>query len=348
MRILLNELLHPATMNLKSPPDAPAGGGNVSGGEGDAGDTGSGGGGPASAGDAGVAGADGDGSGEDAGEAGDGDGASGDANGAAQEFPENWRQQLAGEDKSALKSLNRYKAPQDMWKALQQQTRQISERGLSRPKDGASDKEWATWRDDNGIPNAVEDFKIELSDGRTMGDDDKPIADSLMNYSIEKSLNLTQDQMNGLFDWYFSGLLEQSANSVIENDDQMKADTLTILTDDWGADYRGNIARGELVFKDASQEFTDMMGTARDGRNRIISQTPEYKQEMARLARMIYPSDIPIGGDINASIKDLATRRSELQKMMGDGNSEYWKGPSAQNLQAEYRDIVDSESRLKA
>lgn len=334
MRTLLSELLSTSAMILRSPDEGGAAASEGAGGED-----------PAAA--AAAAGETGDG-GEKGGADGNKGAAASDANGGTQDFPENWREQLAGDDKSALKSLTRYKAPQDMWKAHQQQTRSISERGLARPKEGSSDEEFATWRKDNDIPSSKEDFQIELADGRTLGDDDKPIADSLMAYSVEKDLNLTQSQMNGLFDWYFSGLLEQSANAVIDADDQLKADTLTILTEAWGQDYRGNISRGELVFKDADPDFMDMMLTARDSQNRIISQTHLFKQEMARLGRIQYPADIPIGGDINASIKDLTSRRSELEKMMGDPRSDYWKGAASAGLQSEYRDIIDSQTRLKA
>ncbi len=352
MNTLLQNLLNGTAMVLRAQPNEGSGAGDAgSAGDDDVGGDTGGGAAAGGAGDAGDSGGDaGAGDGDKGGE-GDGKGdKGGETNGAdtTKEFPEEWRQRLAGEDKSDLKSLNRYNNPEEMWKAFKQQTRQISERGLSRPKEGASDEEWATWREQSNIPSKAEDFKIELGDDKQIGDDDKPIIDSLIDYSLKNDLNLTNDQMSKLCNWYYSGLLEQSANAVIEADDVQKSDTLKILTEEWGSDYRGNVSRGGLVQKDASEEYVEMMKTARDGQGRIISQTPEYKREQARLSRMIFPADIPIGGDIDASIKDLTSRRAAIETLMGDKNSEYWKGAAANQMQSEYRDIVDSMQRLKA
>ena len=41
-------------------------------------------------------------------------------------------------------------------------------------------------------------------------------------------------------------------------------------------------------------------------------------------------------------------RIDELKKMMGNPASEYWKGPSADKLQEEYRNLVAARDRAAA
>ena len=37
----------------------------------------------------------------------------------------------------------------------------------------------------------------------------------------------------------------------------------------------------------------------------------------------------------------------DLQSMMGDRNSDYWKGPKADQLQQEYRDLIETQQWSK-
>jgi hypothetical protein len=37
-----------------------------------------------------------------------------------------------------------------------------------------------------------------------------------------------------------------------------------------------------------------------------------------------------------------------LRKMMGDQNSEYWKGPKAEANQKRYRELIDADQKMKA
>ena len=52
-------------------------------------------------------------------------------------------------------------------------------------------------------------------------------------------------------------------------------------------------------------------------------------------------------GTANAG-KFVGDRIAEIDRMMGDPASAYWRGPQANALQAEYRELVDAQSKMKS
>src|SRR5690349_11821180 len=73
---------------------------------------------------------------------------------------DDWREKLANGDDKKLKALGRFASPEALWAAQEEAQRKISE-GLkpkAKPGEKATAEEWAAWRKDNNIPEAVDDY----------------------------------------------------------------------------------------------------------------------------------------------------------------------------------------------
>jgi hypothetical protein len=61
---------------------------------------------------------------------------------------------------------------------------------------------------------------------------------------------------------------------------------------------------------------------------------------------MFPQSTIVPPGTPNAG-KFIGDRIGEISKLMGDPASAYWRGPQAAAMQAEYRELVDAQEKMK-
>src|SRR5690242_14053786 len=99
----------------------------------------------------------------------------------AQIWPEDWRQQIAGNDEKYAKRLERYGSIKDVANALIATQNQISAGELrSALKANATPEETAAWRAENGIPEAPEKYDLTMPQGIVFGEDDKPFVDSFL------------------------------------------------------------------------------------------------------------------------------------------------------------------------
>jgi hypothetical protein len=67
---------------------------------------------------------------------------------------------------------------------------------------------------------------------------------------------------------------------------------------------------------------------------------------MAEAARKLNPAAhlIPAGAE---GVQGLEDEIAKWDKQMADKNSEYWKGPNAEKIQARYRDLVKAREAMK-
>src|SRR5689334_11757613 len=78
---------------------------------------------------------------------------------------------------------------------------------------------------------------------------------------------------------------------------------------------------------------------------RTLREAPaEYWRDESMQERYRELVEQPDAAPLPAQTREL----SELQKLMGDRNSAYWKGPDADVLQSRYRDLVSERDGLNA
>lgn len=189
-------------------------------------------------------------------------------------WPDDWRQQMAGEDKAALDRLARYGSPSDVAKALAEAQKKISEgvKPKAAPADNASDEEKAEWRKANGIPDTVDDFvkAIKLPDKREIGEEDKPVVAAFSERALKKGI--APAVMAEMIDEYYA-LQEETATQLAEQDAEFKTTSLQALREEWGGDFKANINSMRPYFETVDAKLFDnlMGGRLADGRKIMVS-----------------------------------------------------------------------------
>lgn len=275
------------------------------------------------------------------------DGGKTDDEAAAADWPSDWRQKLAGEDDKALKQLERMATPGDVFKSFRVLQQKFSSGEFKAPlaKD-ATPEQIATWRKDNGIPEKPEDYKIELPDGMVLGDADKPLVASFTK-SVH-DLNWKPEQVNQALAWYYTEQ-DRLATARAESDATFKRDAEDELRAEFGPEFRPNLsASGNMMAATFPDGLSEEILAARTPSGKLLGDHPQFVKAMVALARELNPAGalVPAGNDGGA--KGLSDRIADLEKMMGDHGSDYWRGPKADAMQKEYRDLITARDKMKA
>lgn len=267
---------------------------------------------------------------------------------APADWPDDWRQKLAGEDKALLKQLDRLGSPADLFKsyrALQQKisSGELKAAGTPYPEKG-TDEEKAAWRKENGVPDKAEDYKIEPPKGFVFGDADKPSLESFQKYA--HALNWTPAQLNQAVAWYASEQ-EQIIARQQQEDGAFRQKAEDDLRSEWGNNYRQNINAVQNLLSSAPTGLSDRLLSARLADGRLLGDDPVALKWLAGLSREVNPVATlsPAVGDPS---KTMTARKAELEALIKDRRSVYYRGNDAAKLQTEYRDILAAEERMKS
>lgn len=260
-----------------------------------------------------------------------------------------WRAKLAGDDKDLLKTLARYTDEAAFGKAHRALLVKMSSGELKKAlPEGATPEETAAWRKENGLPDKPEAYveKLELPKGMVIGEADKPIVAEFAKAALNG--NVEQKQFNGMVAKYYEILDAQKAKQ--EDDDAaFRQASEDDLRKDWtGPDYRRNLAAIQNLMGSWPEGLATRVLAGRTPDGRKLGDDPAFVRQLAALARELNPAATLLPAGTGDTAKGLADRINELKGMMGDQQSAYWKGPTANALQQEYRDLIDAQNQTKA
>lgn len=256
-------------------------------------------------------------------------------------WPDNWRQEFAGNDDKLVKRFERYNSPRDIANALIAAQNKISsgEFKAALPKD-ATEEQIKAWRAENGIPESPDKYDLT---GLEIDEEDKEAVGELLKSAHQ--LNQTPEQVKAALQWHYD--LKDKEAEVRENKDRELAQKTTdALHADWGNDYRPNmnLIHGLL---DTVPGIKDKFLGGRMADGTPIGSDPEMLGFLALVARQINPVTTVVpgaGANIAGAIDDEIAK---LEGLMGNRSSEYWKGPMADKNQARLRDLYSARTRMK-
>lgn len=257
------------------------------------------------------------------------------------DWPADWRQKYSTDPK-ILKRLERYASPKAALDALFAAQAKISSGGLkSALKPDATPEELAAWREENGIPATPADYEIELGDGMVFGEADKPVLDEFL--AVAHEANLHPSQVNKALNWFMrrreSELTEQEAR---DRENQFRA--IEELRAEYGPEYKVNI---KLALEVIPENIRDVFLGGRLADGTKIGDNPDVIRWLSGMARELNPiASVVPGSGMNAD-KAMEAEINSIKAMMGDRNSEYWKGPKAAQLQARYRELLAAQARIR-
>lgn len=264
-------------------------------------------------------------------------------------WPDDWREQLVGNDDKLLKRLGRYATPQAMANALIAAQNRISS-GELRPvlKDGATADEIAAYRAEAGIPEKAADYK--MPDGVLFGEDDKPFIESFL--TSMHGINAHPTFVTEALKWYHADR-ESQIEALVAQDDKHRIETVEAMTAHWGKDNQRNKAMVNALVDSAPPEIAAKLKGARGPEDRALLNDWGMVEWLHSLAHQINPMSTVVPGstgDIGMAIEDEITK---WEGQMANRYSDYNGGKTrdkaiAEKNQARYRELIVARDRIQA
>jgi hypothetical protein len=257
-------------------------------------------------------------------------------------WPEKWREELAGGEEKEAERLKRFQAPGDIYKSYRALEQKISSGELKPnapfPEKG-TDAEKNAWRQAQGIPESPEKYEVKLPDGLVIGEADKPFVEAFLKDA--HAAHMPPAAANAAITSYFK-MQEQRIAQAKEGWDETLKSTEDALRNEWGQDYRKNIGHLEAHLADSIGD-EGLRTKVLNG----IKSDPGFAKYMMAMVLQVDPVGTVVTGDGQTQLQAITDEVAGLKKLMGDQNSEYWKGPKAAANQARYRELVAAQDKLK-
>ena len=251
---------------------------------------------------------------------------------------------MAGDDPKALTYFKRYNQPGNVGKALMAMRQKMDAGETARAKpDGTDDAALNEWRAQAGIPDESKGYLENMPDGLVIGEDDMPIAESFAAYMHGKdaSPNVVHDGLG----WYLEHEQEVIAARA-ELDQKGRATNEDTMRARWGQEYRVNLNGVTSLFNShGAAGLLDRFFEARFADGSLVGDDPDTLEFLSQVNRTINPHGVITPAEGQTAIQTIKTRMTELNALMSDKNSRYWKGAEAEGLQAEWRQLDEARER---
>lgn len=254
----------------------------------------------------------------------------------ANAWPDDWRNQIAGEDEKALTQLERYKTPGDIWTKARALEQRISSGELvdnSPFPDKGTDEEKTAWRKSAGLPEAADQYEY----GREVDDDQKTQLKGFMDYAFEK--NMPAQTVQDMVGYFFNTLdTTTEAHGTADKDAQQATDDQ--LRSEWGNDYRGYINRVDNLIAGAGEAVEGLLDARLNGVK--LRSNPAVMAFLLDAATAVDPvtTITPAGTD---KVSAVADEIDQIKKTMREDRKAY---NADEKMQARYRELLEAQSKL--
>lgn len=262
---------------------------------------------------------------------------------APADWPEDWRERMAGEDKAFLNTLKRYTSPLTYAKAGFEAQQKIRSGAVKAPLgEDATPEELAAYRKEHGIPSTPEEYEYKFADGIVPGEVDQPLLDAFKGFAHGK--NWTPAQLNDVVGWYYS---QQDAISAqrFEADAANKTNAEESLRQEWGPEYRANINAVENFLSGAPEGMALKLLNARASDGSVIGADPTVIRWLANLARESMPGAGLLPAGTSNPTAAMETEIETIQRTMREDPRKYWED---KKMQSRLRDLLEAQQRTAA
>lgn len=241
-------------------------------------------------------------------------------------WPADWRQQFSAGDEKAVKQLERYASPADVWRkarALEQRLSSGELKAVTPFPDKGTPEQQTAWRTENGIPEAPDKYSINLGEGVVIGESDKPIIDDFLKSA--HSDNMPANLAEAAVKWYFD-FAERQKEERYNKDMEAKTTFEDTMRTEWGNEYRPNLNSVHALLDMAPEGVKDKFLQGRLADGTPIGSDPDTLRWLAGLSRQMNPITTIVpgaGANIPQAIDD---ELSQISAKMADRGSEYYKG----------------------
>lgn len=264
--------------------------------------------------------------------------------GFGNQFPEKWRNLIAGDNAEHLKTLERFQSPKalyDSYGALRQKMSSGELRAVTAFPDKGTPEEQTAWRTANGIPDKPEAYNVKFGEGLTVGEDDKPVIESLKKAAHAN--HMSPAHLNATASWFLQEKATR-AEARATKDDEFRAQAEDALRTEWQTDYRGNVARIGALLDMAPKGVKEAISGARLADGTPMGNHPDVLRFLVDLSRQVNPAGVVLpgaGGNMSQSVEDEI---KGIETTMRENRSKYDKD---EKMQARLRELYTARDKLQ-
>jgi hypothetical protein len=260
-------------------------------------------------------------------------------------FPDDWRQQMAkqlakdfGGEEKILKQLATKASPAEVLRWAMTADKKIAKGEFKRPlPENATEEELGAWRKENGVPDTWDKYSTDLGNGVVFGENDKPVIDGFLEHAHKA--NMPQPFVKEALSWYHNHVEQQQIEQAAF-DKQFKAQSIDVLKEEFGADFKGNLNAIKTLFTDAPEGLYNSLLSARTATGEKLGDHPDLNRWLVSLVRELNPAATVVGG--NDPIATMDTEIAGYEKQMRtDLNG--WHADKA--AQARYQQLLEVRER---
>jgi len=254
------------------------------------------------------------------------------------DWPDDWRERMAGDDDTFLRHLKRYSSPQSFAKGFKEREDLIRSGKLKRDMpDAADEKAMAEWRKEQGIPDDPTGYVLPETVTKRMTDADKPALASFTEYAHAKGA--PQSVVDVASEWYFDTLENMEAQR-LSNDTAASEACEDSLRKDWAhGEFKANLTLGKRFM----ESIPGIGGTWTEARlpdGRRLGDIAEFVSWTADMGRERF-------GDATFASSDAERRHTgrleEIEKLMKSDYQKYLYD----GLDKEHEELLVRESKRR-
>ena len=255
------------------------------------------------------------------------------------EWPENWQQEIAGDDEKQLQHLSKYKTPADIWTKARALEQKLSsgeyKQNTPFPTEG-SDEDKAAWRKEQGLPDTATGYELV----REIGDDEKDTVNAFMEYAYER--NMSPQNVNDMLDYFYTRK-EQDDELAAEGDATAQQNTDDALRAEWGNDYRGNINRVDNLIATAPAEVAEILLDARLPNGDKLRANPDAMRFLLDMATLMDPITTVTDSKGTGKLTAVQDELDSIREVMRTDRAKYNRD---ERMQQRYRELIAAEQKL--
>lgn len=261
---------------------------------------------------------------------------------APADWPEDWRAKFAGDDEKALKKLERYKSPKDIFAAYRALESKMSSGEVKQVlgKD-ATPEQIAEYRKANGIPEKADGYLESLPNGLVIGEDDKPLVQSFLDKVHGK--NASPEIVSEALAWYYDAQ-EQMSAAQVEADKKAQAAAADELRAEWGNEYRANFNSAMNFLETAPEGVKEEILKGRGASGVALGDNPAVLKWLVHLANEANPAGFIAPASGQSQLGGIEEQIAEIQQLMRDDPKKYYAG----DYNKKYEKLIAAREKMNS
>jgi len=235
--------------------------------------------------------------------------------------------------------LSRFKSPTDALDALFSAQEHIRTNRAPLLPENATEEQVAEYRKAIGVPATFGDYKLELTDGLVVGDDDKPMVDKVLE--AMHGQNAAPDVVNAAVNTYFELRAEETA-AIQTKDMGDSTQTMAELRESWGPDFGANKNAVSAIINLMPEAIREDFMNARMPDGTAMMNSPQLLNFLAETSRQTNPAATLVP-DSQDAVADMTSEIETIETLMKNNDDKYWKDDK---LQDRYRKLLSARDQM--